>query len=88
VKATMVNKLSGWRGDARVFKMEPAYEGHEYVIVSAADAPFSGPETYIFPTDNAVNDEPSSWGELPGSKRGTLSHYEVLSDLGYEVVWG
>lgn len=48
----------------------------EYVVVSATDAPFSGPETYVFQCDEdgvIIN-----WTELPGSIRGDYSHEEII----------
>jgi hypothetical protein len=53
------------------------------VIVSAAVVPFSGPETYLFPSNDAG--EITDWGELSGSQKGTMSHRQVLEDLGYKV---
>ncbi|MEK9810294.1 MAG: hypothetical protein VW362_07580, partial [Candidatus Nanopelagicales bacterium] len=50
-----------------------------YVVTSATVAPFSGPETYIFPSDsegNIVN-----FGELPGSFMGGLDHQEAIDGL-------
>lgn len=77
-------KLSGaFCGEARLFKMEPPLEKHKYVVVSAVVAEFSGPETYIFPANK--KGEIKDWGELEGSQRGTLSHEDVLSDLGYAI---
>lgn len=55
----------------------------EYVWVSAADVPFSGPETYIFPSTDTG--EVTDWGELDGSYRGGLDHEEALRGAGYEV---
>lgn len=55
----------------------------EYVIVSAVIAMFSGPETYIFPSDE--NGNIIDWGELNGSYRGGLCHERALERAGYEV---
>jgi hypothetical protein len=54
-----------------------------YVVVSAADAPFSGPETYIFASDAEGNVH--SYNELDGSFRGSLDHAKALKGAGYEV---
>jgi hypothetical protein len=62
--------------------VEEPFSTH-YVIVSSANVPFSGPETYIFPANargNVVN-----WGELEGSRRGSYSHADVLRFAGYEI---
>lgn len=84
--ATFVSKLKGYRGDARLYRLSPpatTYDGDEaeYVIVSAADVPFSGPETYIFPAhpDGKV----MNWTEMDGSFRGGLNHEEALRNAGY-----
>jgi hypothetical protein len=82
--ATRLDKMQDWTGEAYRYRMEPPLEGHAYVIVSATVVMMSGPETYIFPAEE--DGEPTSFGELDGSKRGTLSHVDVLSALGYEVV--
>lgn len=85
-------RIKGFRGDARLYRLDPPlthndyFDGeitHEYVVVSAANDPYSGPETYIFPADEKGN--VTSWGELTGSQRGTLDHEAVLSDLGYTI---
>jgi hypothetical protein len=56
---------------------------HSYVIVSAVDAMFSGPETYIFPAneDGQIQD----YGELEGSYRGGFDHVTALEGAGYAV---
>lgn len=65
----------------------PATWGDDYttvhVVVSAVHAPYSGPETYVFPADpdGAILD----WAELEGSYRGGLDHAEALQGAGYEV---
>jgi len=83
--ATLVrDNLPRFHGHAALFRLDPPLEGAEYVIVSAANVAFSGPETYIFP--GGENGMPTSWGELDGSRRGSFTHDEVLEDLGYTVV--
>lgn len=90
--ATFVKDLSNkFTGRAFLFKISPPmkswsekkFEYWRYVVVSAVVAPFSGPETYIFPADKEGNVD--CWLELDGSQRGTMSHREVLEDLGYVV---
>lgn len=61
--ATEVKKLDGFAGDARLFRLsEPVTYDYnydtkqdekstEFVIVSAVNAMFTGPETYIFPAN-------------------------------------
>lgn len=55
----------------------------EYVIVSAANVPYSGPETYIFSADE--NGNVTNWSELPGSYRGDLDHENALHRAGYAI---
>lgn len=82
--ATKVKSVSGWTGQAALYKLDPPYEGEDHVIVSATVAPFTGGETYIFSA--TPEGEVKDWGAMPGSLRGTLSHAEVLESAGYEVV--
>ena len=56
---------------------------YEYVVVSAVSVPHSGPETYLFPSDQ--DGDITDWGELPGSQRGTLDTGRVLLDAGLRV---
>jgi len=57
-------------------------EGHtEYVMISAATVMFSGPETFIFPTDKEGN--VIDWGEMEGSYRGGLDHEEAIRQAGW-----
>ena len=86
-----------WKGDARLYRLEPPYVGQdpyssnegdlmqvEYVIVSAATMPFSGPETFIFPA--SAEGEVQEWLEMEGSFKGGLNHRKALKNIGYEVV--
>lgn len=86
--AHYIKRLDGFSGTAELYRMSPPlldYDGteHEFVAVSATVAPFSGPETYIFPADEEGN--VTGWGELPGSCRGTLDIEGVLEGEGYVV---
>jgi len=91
--ATKIRKLTDWKGDAALYRLDPPLEGNEYVVVSAADMRgrssfFDMPEvmkieTYIF---GATEDgEVADYMELPGSMKGTLDHAEALRDAGYEI---
>lgn len=98
--AIKIKDLTGFRGQASLYKLSrpiPAQytfddekegtklvETTEYVVVSAAVFPYSGPETSIFPS----NEEGviTSWGELNGSYRGGLDHYKALIRAGFFVV--
>ncbi len=92
--AKYVRQIEGWNGDARLYRLTPPLASeplisdepvcfYEYVVVSAVDAPFSGPETLIFGANEGgyVDD----FGELPGSYTGGLSHYTALGGAGYTV---
>lgn len=94
MEATYIKDLEGFTGNAKLFKVDPPMEYNkpwddedppanktEFVVVSAANVMMSGPETYIFPSDE--NGHVISWGELDGSYRGGLSHSEALSGAGY-----
>jgi len=85
-KAEFIKSLGGsWNGDARLYKLTPPLDGAEYVVVSAVVPFFSGPETYIFPSNK--KGEVESWmEEMEGSFRGALDHVEALGNAGYEVV--
>lgn len=66
-----------------LYKMDPPLEGAAWVVVSAADVMFSGPETYIFPADE--DGHITDWFELDGSYRGGLDHEHALALAGYTV---
>jgi len=82
-----------WNGDARLYKLSVPMVAYswldqrtiecEYVVVSAANVPFSGPETYIFGCD--ANGNVSDWSELEGSFRGGHDHNAALEAAGYDV---
>lgn len=65
------------------YDTEQNQKSTEYVIVSAANVYFSGPETYIFPADE--EGKIVDWGELEGSYKGGPSHERALRNAGYEV---
>lgn len=91
--------LPKFRGEAKLYRLNPAFvrteylwdddDGKdleiptEYAIVSSAIV-LDEPETYIFPANE--KGEIQSWSEMDGSQKGTLSHEEVFTDLGYTVV--
>ena len=67
----------------KLYQLDTPLEGCEYVIVSAAVASITGPETYIFPSNR--EGKITDWGELHGSFRGALDHSQALQNAGYEV---
>lgn len=89
--------LEDFNGDARVFKLsEPhayvswddskAPETYDHVIVSAADAFDTGPETYIFGAKHVDGKwRVDNWGEMEGSFRGALDHEAALQNAGYKL---
>ena len=70
-----------WTSDARLYSLSEPLEGHNYIVVSAADAPYTGPETFIFGCDERGN--AIDFGELEGSFRGSLDHDKALKYAGY-----
>lgn len=57
----------------------------QYFLVSAVVAfDHGGQETFIFASDEEGN--PITWIELPGSRRGTMSHRQVLEEAGYTPI--
>jgi hypothetical protein len=83
-----------WTGDARLYRVDPPAKYHvegdhdtvletEFIIVSAVNAMFSGPETYIFPANRdgtAIN-----MLEIDGSFKGDLDHEQALRNAGQDV---
>jgi hypothetical protein len=87
--ATYLGPVEGFTGEARHYRLDPPIEDrdnettHEYVVVSATYAMFTGPETYIFPADKKA--KVTDWGELEGSFRGGIDHNKALDNAGYRV---
>jgi len=96
--ATFLRKLDGFKGDARLYRVEPAmkywkWEGQEreeaeveYIVVSGINGIYrltSDPETFIFPADESGM--VVSWGELDGSFRGGVNHEQALANAGYSL---
>ncbi len=84
MKAILVkDNLRHFTGHAALYRMEPPLDGCEFVIASATNAIYTGPETYLFPAgaDGVVVD----WEEMDGSYRGGLSHAKAFAGAGYSV---
>jgi hypothetical protein len=81
-RARYVRSLE-WRGDARLYKLSPPMRADMYVVVSAVDASYSGPETYIFGSNK--DGECPSMLELPGSFKGGKDHALALARAGYAL---
>lgn len=78
-----------WQGDARLYQCNPPMKddrdnNHEYVVISATNVMFSGPETFIFSSDK--NGKVTKWGELNGSTKGTLNHEKAIMNAGYTLI--
>lgn len=82
--ARLIKELSGFTGTAKLYELSEPLDDATHVVVSAADVPYSGPETFIFPAD--AKGEVTGWGELDGSYRGGLSHDAALTKAGYAVI--
>ncbi len=77
-----------------LYKLEPLLDDIEYVVISAVKNDselYTGMgiilhETYLFKAD--MSGEIKDYSELDGSQRMTISHDEVLANIGYEIVTG
>lgn len=76
-------KLKNINGHQILWEVLPRIEGHKYIITSASDVQFSGPETYMFASDE--NGKIIDWCELPGSYRGGLDHKNCFKNIGYST---
>jgi hypothetical protein len=94
--ATLIHdNLPDFTGHAALYRLDPPLslerewdeeskgKTTEHVVVSATQAMFTGPETYIFPAD--AEGAVTSWGELDGSYRGGWSHSQALEGAGYTI---
>ena len=85
MKATLIkDNLPDFQGHAALYRVNPPHEGNEFVIASAVNAIYTGPETYLFPAD-ADGRVIGWWNELEGSYRGGLSHAIALGRAGYSI---
>lgn len=92
----VANFLGSWISPSgavqRLYQFDPPLKNYddetiEFAVLSAVRV-MGYPETYIF---KANPGNPSAgwivdWCELPGSQKDTLSHQQVLQDMGYEEV--
>lgn len=67
-----VKELSGFTGQACLVK-----RGEDYFVVSSTNAPFSGPETLVFPAD--ADGKVTDWGEVAGGR--SVSRAEAIAQL-------
>lgn len=66
-----------------LWEVFPRIEGNKFVITSISSVMFTGPETYVFPSND--KGEIVDWGELPGSYRGGMVHEECFKNIGYTI---
>lgn len=66
-----------------LWEVLPRIDGHKYVITSTSNVQFSGPETYMFASDEKGNI--IDWCELPGSYRGKLDHKICFENINYKI---
>jgi hypothetical protein len=76
-------KIKFIKSDQILWEVFPRIQGHKYVITSATNVQFSGPETYMFAADEKGNI--IDWSELPGSYRGGLDHKTCFESIGYST---
>ena len=94
--ATLLNRVEGFNGSALLYRVseplsymkynedgEGTEEKTRYIILSAVNAPYSGPEVLAFPA--TYEGEVLSWSELFGT-RGDLEHERALEENGYTVL--
>lgn len=93
MKATFVRRVDGYRGDARLYRLDPPHhDGTAYVVVSAVDLPtvpgFGYPSSYrtsetmafAADADGFLTDGFADVAMTPGK-----DHAECLAELGYTV---
>jgi hypothetical protein len=66
-----------------LWEVMPRIEGNKYIVTSAVDVSFSGPETYMF----AANEKGKiiNWSELDGSHRGSMDHKKCFENINYSI---
>lgn len=80
----LARRTSPCNGLQLVLRIPGLYlDAYEHILASAADVPYSGPETYLFVCDQ--EGEVLDWLELPGSQKGILDVGRVLIDAGLRV---
>ena len=78
MKAEFIRSITeGFKGNAALYRA-----GEEFMILSAVNVPYSGDEVVAFAADSEGN-LTNSYHDL-SSLRGSLSHEELLTEMGYE----
>lgn len=78
MKIRCIKVIEGWKGEVLLWQTE---EGN-YLVTSKVMS-YSGPETFIFKSDDAG--KVTDWSEQDGSRTGDFTHEQVLTFAGYEV---
>jgi hypothetical protein len=74
-----------WKGDARLYHLDPPLGGADNVIVSAVHADEEGPEeTVILPAYE--NGEVMFWATYPDAQTNFYDHAAALNSVGYAVI--
>lgn len=91
--AIFIRVVSEVHSGARLYSVSPPMVGyawddkdpplHDFVVVSAVNVVFFGPETYIFGSN--AEGEMGCMMELPGSFKGALDHAQALENAGYAI---
>lgn len=76
-------KIKNVKSNQILWEVMPRIEGHKYVITSASNVEFTGPETYMFAADEKGNIV--DWCELPASYRGELDHKKCFENINYKI---
>ena len=76
-------KIKEFPNNKILWEVLPRIDGNKYVLTSATNVQFSGPETYMFAADEKGNI--IDWCELPGSYRGGLDHKTCFESIGYST---
>lgn len=89
MKTAVFVKRHDGAGEGRIYRVDPPIllpqgQATSYVWVSAVNAWFTGPETYIFAS--TAEGEVLDWDELDGSFRGDKDHVQALLNAGYQVL--
>jgi len=90
MKASLVKQLGGtvgmgaFIGDKNLYRLEPPYQGHEYVTADSFGNPFnpSGGETWVHIADSEGN---RNWEHEQRVVWHNGNHSEVLASMGYEL---
>ena len=79
----IARKIKNVNSHQILWEVLPRINGHKYVITSATQVEFTGPETYMFAADE--NGKITDWCELPASYRGELNHKKCFENINYQI---